>query len=79
MIGLMLVMPMVFYTGGELVLRGFGPILRNGYGIWEQHYVTLLQESEMLAKLHSRNLMLGISSRFHLFVFDVNQGNEEAD
>ena len=29
----------------------------------------------MLAKSHSRNLMFGISPRFCLFVFDVNQGN----
>ena len=40
--------------------------------------MALLQESEMLAKLHSRNLILSISPRFHLFVFDVNQGSEEA-
>ena len=31
MIGIMVVMLMVFYTCGELVLRGVGPILRNGY------------------------------------------------
>ena len=30
MTGLMVVMLMVFYTCGELVLRGVGPILRNG-------------------------------------------------
>ena len=70
MIELMGVMLMVFYICGELVLRVVSPILRNGYGIEEQH-VALLQESEMLAKLHSRNLILGISPRFHLF--DVNQ------
>ena len=33
MIGLMVVMLMVFYTCTELVLRGVGTILRNGYGI----------------------------------------------
>ena len=33
MIGIMVVMLMVFYTCGELVLRGVGPILRNGYEI----------------------------------------------
>ena len=38
----------------------------------------MLQESEMLAKLHSRNLIFGISPRFRLFVFDVNKENEEA-
>ena len=32
----------------------------------------------MLAKLQSRNLILNVSPRFHLFVFDMNQGNEEA-
>ena len=75
MIELMGVMLMVFYICGELVLRVVSPILRNGYGIEEQH-VALLQESEMLAKLHSRNLILGISPRFHLF--DVNQKNKKA-
>ena len=30
MIGLMMVILMVFYTYGELVLRGVGPILGNG-------------------------------------------------
>ena len=30
MIGLMVVIFMVFYTYGELVLRGVGPILGNG-------------------------------------------------
>ena len=38
----------------------------------------LLQENEMLAKLHSCNLIFGISPRFRLFIFDVNQGNEKA-
>ena len=33
----------------------------------------------MLAKLHSENLILGISPSFYLFAFDLNQGNEEAD
>ena len=32
----------------------------------------------MLAKLQSRNLILSFSPRFYLFVFDMNQGNEEA-
>ena len=30
MVGLMMVILMVFYTYGELVLRGVGPILGNG-------------------------------------------------
>ena len=46
MIGLMVVILMVFYTCGELVLRVVGPISRNGYGIYGQNYVALLQESE---------------------------------
>ena len=38
----------------------------------------LLQENEMLAKLHSSNLIFGISPRFRLFIFDVNRGNKKA-
>ena len=33
MIGLIVVMLIVFYTCGEVGLRGIGPILRNKYGI----------------------------------------------
>ena len=33
---------------------------------------------KVLAKLQSRNLIISISPRFHLFDFNVNQGNEEA-
>ena len=33
MIGLIVVMLIVFYTCGEVDLRGIGPILRNKYGI----------------------------------------------
>ena len=76
MIELTGVMLLVFYICGEVVLSVVSPILRYGYGIEEQHYVALLQESEILAKLHSRNLILGISPRFHLF--DVNQKNKKA-
>ena len=76
MIELMGVMLLVFYICGELVLSVVSPILRYGYGIEEQHYVALLQESEILAKLHSRNLILGISPTFHLF--DVNKKNKKA-
>ena len=76
MIELTGVMLLVFYICGEVVLSVVSPILRYGYGIEEQHYVALLQESEILAKLHSRNLILGISPTFHLF--DVNQKNKKA-
>ena len=40
-----------------LVLWGSGLILGNGYGILEQNCVVLLQESEISAGLHSRNLI----------------------
>ena len=62
MIGLMLVMLMVFFTCDELVLvlRGVGPILRNGCGIWGQNYIALFQENKMSAGLHSRNLILSL-------------------
>ena len=64
---------------GTPFLQNFSKqLLLNGYGIQGKHYVALLQKSEMLVELHSRNLMLSISPIFHLFVFDVNQGNEEA-
>ena len=35
-------------------------------------------KQNVIAKLQYRNAILSISPRFHLFVFDVNQGNEEA-
>ena len=49
MIGLMVVMPMVFFLCDELglVLWGGGPILRNGCGHQGQNYVVLFQGSEM--------------------------------
>ena len=60
MIGVMVVMLMVFFMCDELVLvlRGVGPILRNGCGIWGQNYVALFQENEMSAGLQSKNLIL---------------------
>ena len=46
-----------------LFLWGVGPILKNGMEIRDRNYVTLLQESEMSARLHSRNLILEINYR----------------
>ena len=69
---------MVFFTCDELisVLWGVCSIQRNGCEIWD-NYVPLLQENEMLAGLHSRNLILGLecffgflpSERFFLIAF----------
>ena len=58
LIGLMLVLLISFSRMVSMVLflRGVG----NGYGIYRQNYVALLQGSEMSAGLHCRNLMLGI-------------------
>ena len=43
-----------------LVLWGVGVILGKKYGIQGQHYVALLQRSEMYPGFHFRNLILGI-------------------
>ena len=41
-----------------------GAILGNWYKIQGQHYVVLLQGSEMSAGFHDMNLILGICFRF---------------
>ena len=71
MIGLMVVMLMVFFKCDELVLVlwGVAPILRIGYRIWGQNYVSLFQESKMSAGLQSRNLTLGLGLEFFFFFF----------
>ena len=46
-------------NGGKVdVIWGVGPIVRNECEIWGQTYITLFQENEMSAGLHSRNLLL---------------------
>ena len=54
-----------FFTYGEygVSLKKVGPILGNGYGIYGQIYVALLQGSEMSemsAGLHCRNIILAL-------------------
>ena len=54
-----------FFTYGKysFSLKGIGPTLGYGYGIWGQNYVALLQGSEMsemTAGLHCSNIMLAI-------------------
>ena len=44
----------------RLVLCGVGAILKNGFGIYGQNYVALLQGSKATAGFHSRNLILGM-------------------
>ena len=60
---------MVFFKCDELVsvLWGVVPILRIGYRIWGQNYVSLFQESKMSAGLQSRNLTLGLGLEFFIF------------
>ena len=53
-----------------LVLWGISRILGNVYRIQRQNYVALLQGSEMSAKLHSSNLILGTEC-FRIPTLDV--------
>ena len=43
-----------------LVLWEVDVILGNGYGIWGQAYVALIQGSEALAGFHSGSWILGV-------------------
>ena len=47
-----------------------GAILGNWYKIQGQHYVVLLQGSEMSAGFHDMNLILGICFRFIVLNLD---------
>ena len=51
---LFLLMTFTHMVSMVLVLRGVGPILGNGYGVYEQYYATLLQGSEMSLGLHCK-------------------------
>ena len=54
----------VFFTHGMvLVLWGVDVILGNGYGIWGQTYVALIQGGEALTGFHSRNFKKFDSTR----------------
>ena len=54
-------------NGGKVdVIWGVGPIVRNECEIWGQTYITLFQENEMSAGLHSRNLLLLLECLFAL-------------
>ena len=56
-----------------LVLWGGGAILGNGYEIQGQHYVALLLGSEMSARFHHRNSILGVCSRLFTFTYSEFQ------
>ena len=55
-----LLMPFLCMVNMVFVFWGVGRILGNVYKIWGQNYVALLQGSKMQARLHFRNLILGI-------------------
>ena len=64
MIGLMVIL-LTFFGDGEYGFSNVrvAAILRNGYEIQGQNYVTLLQGSEMTAGFHYRNLIFCICFR----------------